>query len=279
MISTTTIRAAAALLLATTAVGSAQAYTIAAPGSVVAGKTIADWGVEWWKWVFNAPVAANPLFDPTGSLTQRDNQRAVFFIGGGADGYGPATNITVAVPLGKPVLVRLVNLIDFEAPDFYQSATTPAALQALATATADGYEAGVSPSALAATIDGNVVADPYQYLAREPGLVSFGPVRPGSVGEAFAGGATLDTGAATGWYLLLNDLSLGRHTLTLSGSTASFSVDTPDGPYRYDGFSVDQTVTLNVGGVPEPTSWALLVGGFGFVGAGLRARRMTVVAA
>jgi hypothetical protein len=36
-----------------------------------------------------------------------------------------------------------------------------------------------------------------------------------------------------------------------------------------------QISAINLGGVPEPTSWALMLGGFGFVGAALRRRRAT----
>lgn len=279
MISSTTIRTAAALLLAMTAVGSAQAYTISTPGSVVAGKTIADWGVEWWKWVFNAPAGQSGLDDTTGALTQLNNKGPVFFMGGGANGYGPATSINVTVPLGTPVLLRLVNLIDFESEGFYAPGVTLAERQAVATAVANGYEAAVLPSALSATIDGNIVANPYQYLERQPGFFTFGPILPGSVADAFAGGVELDTGVSTGWYLMLNDLSRGSHSLTLSGSTIPFVVDTPGGPFNIDGFSVDQTITLNVGGVPEPDSWAMLVAGFGLTGAFMRRRQAGVIVA
>lgn len=43
-------------------------------------------------------------------------------------------------------------------------------------------------------------------------------------------------------------------------------------------FSLLDGVSLNVG-VPEPATWAMLIGGFGLVGAAARRRRMTTVAA
>jgi hypothetical protein len=279
MIFNRTIRAAAALLLATTAIGSARAYTIAAPGAVVAGKTIADWGVEWWKWALNAPAGSSGLEDTTGALTQLDNNRPVFFMGGGANGYGPATSINVTVPVGTPVLLRLVNLIDFESDAFYLPGTPLAERQAVATATADGYEASVAPSALSAMIDGTVVADPYQYLARAPDFFAFGPVASGSFAESvgFPAGVDLSPSVATGWYLMLEGLSLGRHSLSLHGTTAPFDVTTAGGTFSIDGFSVDQTIALNVAAVPEPASWALLLTGFGFTGTLMRRRLANVV--
>ena len=65
----------------------------------------------------------------------------------------------------------------------------------------------------------------------------------------------------------------------LSGSTAPFVVAMPDGPFSIDGFSVDQTITLNVGGAPEPANWAMLVAGFGLTEAQMRRRQANSVVA
>ena len=45
---------------------------------------------------------------------------------------------------------------------------------------------------------------------------------------------------------------------------------------KSNSFEIDN---LAVSGVPEPTSWALMIGGFGFVGGSMRARRSTKLAA
>ena len=46
------------------------------------------------------------------------------------------------------------------------------------------------------------------------------------------------------------------------------------GPTRFDNFHVTGTVAdATVAGVPEPASWALMIGGFGLAGATLRRRR------
>jgi hypothetical protein len=44
-------------------------------------------------------------------------------------------------------------------------------------------------------------------------------------------------------------------------------------------FSFEPTLVATAGGVPEPASWALMLGGFGLAGAALRRRRTVAVAA
>ena len=63
-----------------------------------------------------------------------------------------------------------------------------------------------------------------------------------------------------------------------SATAISFSADSPFTGYGpvIDGVSVS-LVSLP-GGVPEPASWALMIGGFGLAGAALRRRRAVVVA-
>ena len=43
-----------------------------------------------------------------------------------------------------------------------------------------------------------------------------------------------------------------------------------------DGREVLDYVTLDVASVPEPATWAMMIGGFGLAGAALRRRRATV---
>lgn len=62
----------------------------------------------------------------------------------------------------------------------------------------------------------------------------------------------------------------GSHTLTVTYDIAAASTGTPAG---YSG-----TLTLSPlsGAVPEPASWALMLGGFGLVGGTMRSRRRAV---
>lgn len=83
--------------------------------------------------------------------------------------------------------------------------------------------------------------------------------------------ATFGGGASTGFFGLTSTTSFTSVVIT----NARF------GGYISDE-GIDNLITNGagsvVGGVPEPTTWALLVGGFGLVGVAAR-RRRTVVAA
>ena len=71
----------------------------------------------------------------------------------------------------------------------------------------------------------------------------------------------------------INDQTYG----TFSGAGLGvFDLLTFDGLNGGGGFALDN-VTLN-GAVPEPASWALMIGGFGLVGASLRRRRTALAA-
>ena len=62
-------------------------------------------------------------------------------------------------------------------------------------------------------------------------------------------------------------------------NTLSFTLHNIDGPdaFQVSGLTVTADALPSVGGVPEPSSWALLVAGFGLVGVSLRRRKGTPV--
>ena len=73
--------------------------------------------------------------------------------------------------------------------------------------------------------------------------------------------------------------------LSLTGSnTLLFSYDSPGGAFAGPQGTGDEAwglrdITVNAtGGVPEPASWALMIGGFGLAGAALRRRRAALAA-
>jgi opacity protein-like surface antigen len=70
------------------------------------------------------------------------------------------------------------------------------------------------------------------------------------------------------WQLLGQVLSVGAHTLTINGKVQGFGATSGA---TYNG-------TIQIAGVPEPTTWALMIGGFGAAGAMLRRKRTLALA-
>jgi hypothetical protein len=63
-------------------------------------------------------------------------------------------------------------------------------------------------------------------------------------------------------------------------SSIGFGCDACSGnTFHYFGYSGETTFSLATAGVPEPANWALLIAGFGLVGAAARRRRAVAVSA
>src|SRR6185369_13310037 len=70
------------------------------------GKTYAQWGAEWWRWIFSFDCAHLPLVDHTGALQNQNQSGPVFFLGGSG---GTVETRAVTVPADKAILFPLVN--------------------------------------------------------------------------------------------------------------------------------------------------------------------------
>ena len=83
----------------------------------------------------------------------------------------------------------------------------------------------------------------------------------------------------------LEDIGVGSnawttHTYTVhaTGTTSNFTLQALQQP-AWDGVdNISITGAPGAGGVPEPASWALMIGGFGMAGAALRRRQRAVAA-
>ena len=238
----------------------ASAYTVLEPQSSVEGKSIAEWTAAWWTWALQAPLATNPLTDPTGAFANVNNDGPVFFIAGTFGTSGPQSR-TFKVPAGKPVLVPMINFFDTEPAEIDPKDATLADRENAATVLVNGWLNAVAPASLFASIDGNPVANPNQYL-QVTGLFSMGTTQPGSLVEALGVpvGAELTPSKAPGYWLMIEGLTLGQHTLHLGGSSAEFTPETNCcNPNPISAFLQDNTLTITV--VPEPASALLLLSG------------------
>ena len=236
---------------------SASAVTVFAPGSVVAGKSIAEWTAAWWTWALQAPVAQNPLADTTGASAGVNNGGPVFFVAG-SDGSSGSVTRTFDVPAGRPLLVPMINFFDTE-PSILDGGKPLADRQAAANIVVNNWLGSVDTASLFASIDGAAVANPAQYL-EVTGLFSMGPTGAGSVIESYGVevGDLLDPTKSAGYWLMIDGLAPGPHTLHLGGSTNEFTTDSnccTNG--TFPAFLQDNTFNVNV--VPEPPTALLML--------------------
>jgi hypothetical protein len=72
------------------------------------GMTYSEWGAEWWKWAYGAPVDSNPVLDTTGEFADVGQSGAVWFLAGS---FGETLTRTVTVPSDKVLFFPIVNSV------------------------------------------------------------------------------------------------------------------------------------------------------------------------
>lgn len=241
-------------------------YQVLAPGSIVEGKSIAAWSAEWWTWAWNSPAATDPLSDTTGAWANLNNNGPVFFVAG-SNFNGAAVNRSFNVPLGKPLLVPMINYWEncpgdpavTCAPNYLPDPKVKLAQNV------DAYRAAVSN--IFASIDGVAVSDPYSRWEVSD-FFSGGIGQPGTSIVAFYAsfglellGLDIAPSLASGYWAMVTGLSPGPHTLKFGGRTTGF------GPFEYE-----VTANINVTAVPEGQTIVLMLSGLGLVGWAARRR-------
>jgi hypothetical protein len=243
--------------IAALAVFPAIAQPVDPPGSIVDGKSIADWTEGWWTRYWQAP--SNSIDPVTGNIPASiNNDGPVFYAPttSGDPGLGHVT-INFSVPAGRPILIPLLPFDDLESAVIDGNAPL-ADRQAAADAVVAGWLTSVDPNSLFASIDGVSVANPASYL-EQTGYFDAGPAQAGSI--AVAGGETvgdeLSPNKAAGYWIMVENLSGGEHTIDFGGSSGQFTpaenccTDFPIGPFAVD-------VTANIDVIPEPDEALLL---------------------
>lgn len=71
------------------------------------GVTVPEWTVRWWRWLLSSSVATNPATDYLGKCSElRQDDAHVWFLAGT---FGGSANRTCTIPVGKAVLMPIIN--------------------------------------------------------------------------------------------------------------------------------------------------------------------------
>lgn len=213
-----------AIMASTSTVSAAATDLVIQPADAVArmGRTYGAWSAAWWQYVLAASTADpnNPLLSTTGQgcAAGQSASGPVFFLVGTA-GSGSVTRTQCTAPSGVALFFPLLNAFDTHVPG--DGLDTPdliwADLQSLEGPT----------QSLFATVDGTAIDNLKPQTT--PYFACAGPANTGCTAPAFtitlAGqnlfgvqGGTYFPTVDQGFYLLLNPLAPGTHTLTFGGA-------------------------------------------------------------
>lgn len=205
---------------------------IVVPGSIVEGKSIAEWTGEWWNWAVKEPFATNPLADTTGAFANLNQTSPVFFLAGN---FGDSTPYVrnFAVPTNRYLLMPIANYV-FWAPE---DGADEAAIRAVAKSNVD------SVNGLFFQLDGVTLANPLPHREASPAggfTLKFAPL----LNEI--GLSPMDRLAvADGYWVMIEPLTAGAHQIRVSANQ----------PGQFT-----TNITLNITAVPEPSSMVIVAG-------------------
>ncbi len=193
---------------------------VAPPQSRPHGHTYAEWARSWEQWLVRIPAASSPLADETGASCRSGQAGSVWYLAGN---YGGATTRDCTIPTGTALFFPLINYLyvgyDSDPPD-----QDYAALSQIVASYIDGAQ-------VTAEIDGRPVAvsDAYRVTsANGPMLLPVDNMFGATAAECHAGPGGLlhcPFGVNNGYYLFVEPLAAGLHTIHFTGGVPGFALD------------------------------------------------------
>ena len=214
---------------------------VLAPGSVYDGKTLAEWSAEWNKYVYSIPEFQGPLWDTTGEKASINQSGSVFFLVGTFTGEPVTRKITVNE--NQSLFLPLINIWNnnFGLPPN----TPPKTAEELVSFNKEVIDATDS---LFFNLDGVALSTDELFEHREtPVPFNVTLAENNFYGEP-AGSSSIV--ASDGYWLMVEPLSVGNHTVSFGGSLTFFGQSFPQ----------DNTYEISVVPVPEPTAILGLLG-------------------
>lgn len=179
--------------------------------------TYEEWTARWGQFVFGLPTIDNPLQDTTGALCGKGQWGPVIFLFG-SPGSGSVTR-SCTISSKKGLLIPLVNWFGAVPED----GATPESLADLLKWVNDMTDV----DSLVATVDGVAVQNLAKYRFRTP-VFSFTGSSPnlfsGSCGGTNCYEGFHEQGLGEGYYILVNPLSPGKHTIHVHGESPGLYV-------------------------------------------------------
>ncbi|MDJ0806850.1 MAG: hypothetical protein QNJ78_08450 [Gammaproteobacteria bacterium] len=179
------------------------------PDESVMGMTQGDWGAAWWQWALSIPADRNPILDPDGSFcAEGQGSGPVFFLAGTWVELDEGGR-TCSVPAGQFIFFPLVNTECSEAEDgtdWY--CATEAACRECAGRNANTYD----PDSLVLIVDGKKLKDLDEHRFQSAAYYFTLP-DDNILGED----ETKSISVADGYWVMLNPLPPGKHTIHFEG--------------------------------------------------------------
>ena len=178
------------------------------------GQTYGEWAAEWWQWALTQPTATNPILDPTGEHCADRQSGHVWFLAGS---FGGQVTRHCTIPTGTALFFPVINFVWCAFPDDPPEERTEEFLRSRANAEA------AAATDLTATIDGVAVADiTGRYLEQS---AVFTVILPADNLFGLPEGFVLDPCVDAGYYLMVDPLRPGTHTIHFAASQGDFSFD------------------------------------------------------
>lgn len=179
---------------------------VVSPQATVAGAAFPAWSARWWQWAISLPFNdSHPLKDEEGDEVHRGQSGPVWFLGGAVNASGVVTR-KVMLPAGKYLYFPLVNAecSSVEAPP-YAGGDTQVTLNACARK--------FQKSDLFCSVDGVAVPGLEGNRVLSP-VFTFNAPQPNLLGVT---GPTQGSAVDDGYYVMLEPLAPGEHTLRFGG--------------------------------------------------------------
>ena len=175
------------------------------PDSNPFGESYGDWGADWWTWAAAIPLSESPVADTTGAFCAADQDGPVWFLAGS---FGSTVERTCTIPGGKALFFPLLNRVCAKPGNGNGDAMIACA--SLPPETVVEMDASIDGVPLVDLIDYRGTSDIFSLTW------ALGRNKP----------KFYDLAASDGYWLMLEPLSAGTHTVHFHGlRTSGFELD------------------------------------------------------